>query len=390
MSRLRRIGVGGVVAMVGVVGIGWAGQAVAAGTRAGLGASATNRWRVVASSKTILDPVLVAQSRRSAWLLGSGYNPRMIPDNFPAGLHWNGGRWTKVSFPKSISKTGIGCAGASSASNVWAFAGTSTFGNGALAAGALRLESGRWKLVETFPAGIVTNCLVESPSEIWVFGDAHVAPGVGTWHLHGHTWKQVSTGSYALDNASASSSDNVWAEGFNYTTLKPVLARWNGRAWVRDTQLAKVLPKLPANEGMYFDGITATGRHDVWLRVIVVRLAGNETIVRTLVLHWTGRAWRPVRPADFGYYLPGAVRDGHGGWWADLLVNSATRSPSSRLLHAVRGRWFRVPVSIRGCQTGAVYQVAPVPGSNSVLGLQECPVKQGQPIVNVLLYGPRL
>ena len=389
MSGLRRIGVWGVAAMVGVVGMGLAGQAVAAGTGAGLGASATNRWRVVASSKTILGPVVVAQSRQSAWLLGSGYVTSQVPDNFPAGLHWNGHRWTKVSFPKSISKTGIACAGASSASNVWAFAGSSTFGGFAAAAGALRLEGGRWKLVKRFPAGIVTNCLVESPSEIWVFGDAHVAPGVGTWHLHGHTWTRVSTGNYALDAASASSSDNVWAEGFNWTALKPVLARWNGRAWVRDTRLAKVLPRLPASEGMYFDGVTATGRHDAWLRVVIVRLS-DERIVRTLVLHWTGRAWREVRPADFGYYLPGAVRDGHGGWWADLLAYTGTRWLSSRLLHAVRGRWFRVPVSIRGCQTGAVYQVVPVPGSTSVLGPQVCPVKRGQPVVNVLLYGPRL
>src|SRR5258708_32664657 len=100
---------------------------------------------------------------------------------FPFGLHWNGRAWSKVNFPKSISTTGIGCAGASSAQNVWAFAGTSSGGGFANPAGALRLVRGDWTLGTSFPAGIVTGCLALGPPALWVFGPAHAPPGPAPW-----------------------------------------------------------------------------------------------------------------------------------------------------------------------------------------------------------------
>lgn len=359
---------------------------------AGSAPPASAGWRVVAKASAIVIPEVVAQSRDSAWALGEGINTKKS-SAFPAGLHWNGRAWSKVgpaSFPKSIRSTGIACAGSSSATNVWAFAGSSAFAGFANADGALRLEGGHWKLVKRFHVkgfgpGIVTGCLVESPTEIWVFGDAHVAPGVGTWHLHGRTWKQVTSGNYALDQASALRPDDVWADG--ETGFNPVVAHWNGRVWARNTKLGKMLPKQSANVELFPTGITATGRNDVWFRVDVIRSPAGHPTYSAIVLHWNGRVWRRVSPANFGYYLPGAVRDGHGGWWADVFVNASKRL----VLHAVRRRWFTVPVAIRGCRTGQLYQVAPVPGSTSVLGLQECPVKGYPPATtNVLLRGPRL
>jgi hypothetical protein len=349
---------------------------------------ASSGWRAVASTRTISFPEVVAQSRHSAWVLGGGFTLAQPQSDFPAALHWNGRTWSKVgpaSFPRAIGSTGIGCAGASSAANVWAFAGSTNSAGFANAAGALRLEGGRWKLVKQFLAGIVTGCLVESPTEIWVFGDAHVAPGVGTWHLHGRTWRRVISGDYALDAASAVSADDVWAEG-ETGFLKPVVAHWNGRVWARNTKLTKALPTVAGTDTLIFGGITATGRNDVWFRAYVVHNPGVRPSYSAVVLHWNGRAWRKVSVAAFGYYLPGAVRDGRGGWWADVIVNQSER----RVLHAVRGRWFTTPVSIRGCRTGGLYQLAPVPGSASVLGLQNCPAKGAPAAVNVLLRGPRL
>src|SRR5258708_3823307 len=144
---------------------------------AGAGAPASTGWRVVASTRTIAFSGLVAQSRHSVWALGGGFTLARPQSDFAAGLHWNGRTWSKVTFPKAISNTGIGCAGASSATNVWAFAGTTNSGGLADAAGALRLDGGQWKLGKRFPAGIVTGCLVESPSGVWGFGGAPVGPG---------------------------------------------------------------------------------------------------------------------------------------------------------------------------------------------------------------------
>ena len=350
--------------------------------------SASTAWRVVASTRTIFIPEVVATSRHSAWALGGGFSLAQPQSDFPAALHWNGHTWSKVgpaSFPKAIRSTGFGCAGASSAANVWAFAGTTNSGGFADAAGALRLEAGRWKLVKRFPAGIVTGCLVESPTEIWVFGDAHVAPGVGTWHLHGRTWERVISGNYALDSASALSADDVWAEGDD-GFLNPVVAHWNGRAWARNTKLARMLPKTSANLELFLSGITALRRNDVWFRVEVDRNPAGHPTFSAIVLHWNGRVWHRASPTEFGYYLPGAVRDGHGGWWADVFVNSSKRL----VLHSVGDRWFRVPVSVHGCPAGQLYRLAPVPGATSVLGLQTCPAKSAPPVINVLLHGPRL
>lgn len=355
--------------------------------------SASTGWRTVARTRTVFFPHVVAQSRNSAWVLGGGLTGAQQPSDFPAALHWNGRTWSKVgpaSFPKAIRSTAFGCAGESSAANVWAFAGSTNAGGFASADGALRLEGGRWKLVKQFHvkgfgAGIVTGCLVESPTEIWVFGDAHVAPGVGTWHLHGRTWKQVVSGKYALDAASAVAADDVWAEG-ETGFLNPVVAHWNGHVWARNTKLTKALPKVSGTDQVTFGGITATGHNNVWFRVYVVHGPGVRATYSSVVLHWNGRSWRKVDAADFGYYLPGAVRDGHGGWWADVIVGQSRQ----RVLHAVRGRWLTTPVSTSDCRPGLVYELAPVPGSTSVLGLQECAIKSGPRAVNVLLNGPRL
>jgi hypothetical protein len=329
---------------------------------------------------------IVAQSRTSAWALGGGFTLAQPQSDFPAALHWNGHSWSKVtSFPKAIGPTGIGCAGESSPANVWAFAGTTNSGSNAAAAGALRLEGGRWKLVKRFPAGIVTNCLVEAPTEVWVFGDSHVAPGVGTWHLHGRAWTQVITGNYAVDSASAVSSGDVWAQGETGFGV-PVLAHWNGRTWVRNSQLSRALPKVSPKAYLFLGGITATGRHDVWFRLYVISGPPANPAISARVLHWNGRAWFKVGTRDFGYYLPGAVPDGHGGWWAEVAVTGFGR----RVFHEVRGRWWPVPVLMPGCRTGPLTQLTPVPGTTSVLGLQQCPAKHPPGIVNVLLYGPRL
>ena len=190
--RIRGTGVR--LAVLGAVLAGLAPAALAgSGAAATAVASSTATWHVVASTKTAVLSALAAPSRTNVWALGTGIVVGRPDEGFPFGLHWNGRSWTKASFPHAISKTGIGCAGATAANDTWAFAGTSSGGNSAAAAGALRLVNGQWKLVKAFPAGIVTGCLVVSPTEVWVFGDAHVAPGVGLWHLHGTTWTNITS-----------------------------------------------------------------------------------------------------------------------------------------------------------------------------------------------------
>jgi hypothetical protein len=330
------------------------------------------RWRV-ATTFTKNFPIVTAAAPvagNDVWVMGTG-SARPGGRSFPIGRHWNGRSWVNVRFPSAASSSGISCAGDSSAANIWAFAGSAEWANGPGEAGALRLEHGKWVQVHKFPAAdYITNCLVVGPSEVWVFGDSHVGPGIGTWHLHGRSWTQTSTGLYALEGASAIRPDDVWGlgeDGF----LRPVVARWNGRSWVRNRQLAAALGKTPPG-GV---GITALSDHSVWLGLV----KGGASSRSLEVLKWNGRHWRKVGPSSPGFYLPFAVH-GKGGWWAD----TAEWLPHGSVLHRVHDRWVKVPVRTAGCAQPPI-EIFPVGGSATILGLQFC--GQGSVRENVLAYG---
>src|SRR5215470_9978047 len=149
--RIRGTGVRLAALAAGLAGLAPAALA-GSGAAATAVASSAATWHVVASTKTAVLSALAAPSRTNVWALGTGIVTGRPEEGFPFGLHWNGRSWTKASFPRAISKTGIGCAGATAANDTWAFAGTSSGGNSAAAAGALRLVNGQWKLVKAFPA----------------------------------------------------------------------------------------------------------------------------------------------------------------------------------------------------------------------------------------------
>ncbi len=365
-GRVVRVAAAG-FALLSVVG---ASAGASADASAGARAASSVRWRLVATTKSAFLSGLVAPSRRSIWALGTGRVSGQPGKGFPFGLHWNGRSWSKVSFPAAIATTGIGCAASSSPSDVWAFAGTSSAGGGATAAGALRLVNGRWKLVKHFAPGIVTGCLVVDPTDVWVFGDAHVAPGTGTWHLHGRTWTHLAFHGFVLDNASAISKNDAWGEG-GTSFLAPVVARWNGQSWVRNTKLAGALPTPSPNLELAITGINATSDTSVWVRVLEVKSNGTSRSDSYIVLHWTGSAWHRVGTANAGYYLPGSVRGGDGSWWSFLPVDSFGTLPNG-VRHLVHGHWVKVPVKIAGCLSQRPSLLAPAGTSTTMLGLQSC------------------
>ncbi len=358
---------------LGAIALGVAGLAPASAAFAGVaspGPAASSPWRVVATAKSAFLSGLVAPSKHSIWALGTESVAGKPQKGSPLGLHWDGRSWSKASFPAAIAKTGIGCAAASSPSDVWAFAGTSSAANGAAAAGALRLVNGHWKLVKQFTPGIVTGCLVVDPTDVWVFGDSHVAPGTGTWHLHGRTWTHLAFHGFLLDNASAISKNDVWGEG-GTSFLAPVVARWNGHSWVRNTKLAGALPTPSPNLELAISGIKATSDTSVWVRVLEVKSNGTTRSDSYIVLHWTGSAWHRVGTTNAGYYLPGAVRGGDGSLWSFLPADPSGQVPNG-VRHLVHGHWVKVPVKIAGCLAQRPYLLAPAGTSTTMLGLQSC------------------
>jgi hypothetical protein len=62
--------------------------------------------------------------------------------------------------------------------------------------------------------------------------------------------------------------------------------------------------------------VNAQSAHDIWVQAITYN---HIQVTGTVVVHWNGSAWHHVGQGSFGYYLPAAVTDGHGGWWADPI-----------------------------------------------------------------------
>lgn len=356
-----------------VLAAGTAGLAAPSLAAAGTPALATAQWRVVATTPGFLDAI-VAPSPASAWAFGwIGGSKGTIA---PVARQWNGQSWAKVTLPRGVKDSGMSCAGASSPGNVWAFFGAgASLGNPPATAGALRLQNGQWALKQTFPGSYVTGCNVLSPTDVWVFGGlvAGLGPGVGTWHLTSSGWSMLNTGNLVLIHASVVSPNDIWAAGADVTNVTPVpvLGRWNGTAWAEDTSIDSVLPKPTSTTGVGIDAINAISDSNVWVDAFTENQKNAFTFI---VVHWDGSTWSRVSTTSFGYHLPDAVPDGHGGWWAPPFVENLS---APFLRHGANGRWakFLLPIQEGFSAAADNFALAHVPQSAAMFAAGDS--KQG-------------
>jgi len=316
---------------------------------------------------------IVTPAAGSAWALGEKGSPGSA--SLPAGVRWNGRRWSPVTFPAAV-KGGIGCAASTSPSDVWAFAGSSLFGNSASYAGALRLSGTKWVVKKNFvPAGIVSGCTVLSPTNAWVYGLAHVARGVGTWRLTGNSWRPAKTGTFALISASEVSARDIWAMAEDRHGFDDVIAHWNGRSWRSDPAFAAALPAQSATLTWGVSAINAVGAGNVWVAGRISRENSDGTFVASrFVLHLAKGKWRKVGRSNRGYYLPGAVSDGHGGWWSQgtgFDFGFGTPSAKPHLLHESGGHWSRVTIAAPKGYKMQIMDAVRVPRSGAMLAIAE-------------------
>ena len=328
----------------------------------GASATATQRWRVVERTNSALYTI-VAPTATSAWVLGTKAGPNNT--DLPFGQHWNGRRWSAVTFPAAV-KSGIGCAGASSASYVWAFAGATVFGNFADYSAALRLSRGRATVAKSFThPGLVSGCSVVGRGNIWVYGVTHVAPGLGTWRLNGATWSPAMTGNITPVTASTVSGTGPYAIAAGLDGLDNVVAHWNGHSWRPVSGLAATLPAESSTVLWGVTAINAVAPGNVW----VAGSISNGTTVSSFVRHLVGGRWHKVARTNPGYYLPTAVRDGHGGWWSTGIPSPQPQETSPYLLHKVGGSWHRVALPhVAGTKT-QIMEVVHLPGTRSMLAI---------------------
>ncbi len=374
-----------------VAGTGAAAASSTAGVRTAAHAStgSSAQWRTVASTDTGL-LTIVAPTATSAWALGE--KAGQGSGSLPAGIRWNGHHWSAVSFPTSV-KGGIACAASTSPTDVQAFAGSSYLGGFASFAGALRLSGGKWVLSKAFAAGLVSGCTVLSPTNAWVYGLTHVAPGAGTWRLSGKTWRPVTTGDFYLISASTVSARDIWAMAADRVGNDDVIAYWNGRSWRSDAAFAAALPAQSSTLTWDVSAINAVSAGNVWVAGQIDRETSPGTFAASpYVLHLSGGKWHTVARSNRGYYLPGAVSDGHGGWWSQgtgqqFGAETATASAKPYLLHYSGGHWHRVTISVPKGDTMQIMDVVPVPGSHAMLAVGDLYKVTGSLSSVVLAYG---
>ncbi len=267
----------------------------------------------------------------------------------PTAWHRSGTSWTQVSIP-GRSGDEVVAAGASSASNVWAFTD-----RGARAR-ALRWNGSQWSVQGSFP-GQIGGAVVLSASNVWVFGEP-TAPGrrLGAWHYNGRGWARVASGR-GLEGGSGLSARDIWA--FAGTDV----ARWNGRTWTR-TSVAGLLPARQALNDPAVVGIDALGPGNVYA-------IGNGNLEDeggpTVILHYNGHTWRKLAQGNFGdgtSPLQQVSSDGRGGLWIPMPGFGGRRS---YLVHYSAGRLTAAALPV-GPSRIDVLSVSHIPGTTDVLG----------------------
>jgi hypothetical protein len=278
-----------------------------------------------------------------------GRNGGWAFNGFSNATAWerNGSTWAQVPFPSQNNEMVV-AAGASSATNVWAF--TQEFGTSR----ALRWNGQHWTAVRSFSRAI-GGAVVLSPSDVWVFGtDELPGVGLGAWHYNGHTWSRVASG-HGLEGGSGQSASDIWAfEGAD-------VAHWNGSTWSR-TSVASLLPAKQQLNDPAVTGIFEQSPHSVYA---IGNGRAQDEGGPLVILHWNGSAWSKVAGGSFGFgTLQQLSSDGHGGLWLPMPGSGGQKS---FLLHYTGGQLSPAALPGGGNKI-TVDTVALIPGTTGVLG----------------------
>jgi hypothetical protein len=284
---------------------------------------------------------VTAVGRSGGWAFNQG--------SVPTAWRLSGSTWTQVKFPGQPNEVVV-AAGATSATDVWAFTG------GGARSRALRWNGHTWTVQRSFSRQI-GGAVVIGPSDVWVFGQPYFpGTGLGAWHYNGRTWSQVGSG-HGLQGGSALGANDIWAvDGAD-------VAHWNGSTWSR-TSVAHLLPAKQLLNNPMLTGIFAVSRDNVYA-------IGNGDLQDEggpmVLLHWNGRQWSKVAAGNFGFGvqpLAQASSDGHGGLW---ITMPGVDGQKSYLLHYSAGHLSLLTLP-GGASRLSVDAVTLIPGTTSLLG----------------------
>ena len=338
-----------------MIGAGLAAAALSAATMLPAQAASSTGWRIVsnrhfgASGDSNYLYAVVAPTADDAWAFGASQPDGATPAGGPVAEHWNGTKWQAATLPSGLSDT-ITAASAPSAADVWAvtdISGTVLHYNGTT-----------WSVAKQFSEPVgglpqqLTGVTAFSPTNVWVWGSPGAYPGLGTWHLQGTTWTQVTGTAGSVAAASALSPTDIWAVGGNSTAPQDVVVHYNGMAWQQ--------AKSSALDNVQFTPtILAQSATNVWTAGQVI--SGSTSV--PYLLHLNGTTWTRVK-VPWNVDLARIAPDGSGGLWVTAFTVGTAGNQWWVLHRTEAGVWSRseIPASDQ------IYGLTPVPGTTSLWG----------------------
>ena len=267
-------------------------------------------WTVIPSPgntkvNSVLDGVAVAGATQ-AWAVGTMGCP--ADQSRTLTEHWNGSRWSIVRSPNG-GVTGnhfsaLHAVTALSPSNVWAVGEQAGIRNQAPVTVPLieHWNGTRWSIVPVPHAavGALESVSATSASDVWAVG-AGQQTGQSTVALHfgGSSWKLVTVPtppgtSGALSSVKALSPADAWAVGESFPTAggtgKILTDHWNGTSW----QVVTAPPVGGPGALSGLSSVDAAAGTGVWAVGFWVTSTGGNSVV----LHWTGAAWKQETTAS--------------------------------------------------------------------------------------------
>jgi hypothetical protein len=261
-------------------------------------------WSVIPSPgkttvNSVLDGVTVAGTSQ-AWAVGTAGCP--ADESRTLAEHWNGSRWLIVASPNGGVPgnhfSTLQAVTAVSPSNVWAVGGQAGMRSQAPVTVPLieHWNGIRWSIVPVPAAavGVLESVSATSASDVWAVGAGQQSgQSAVALHFDGSSWQLVPVPappgtSGGLSGVKALSAADAWAVGESFPNAggngKILTDYWNGTSW----QVVAAPPVGGPGALSALSWVDAAPGTGVWaVGFWVTGAAGNS-----VVLHWTGTAWK--------------------------------------------------------------------------------------------------
>jgi hypothetical protein len=225
----------------------------------------------------------------------------------PLVEYWDGTSWAQVAVPSVGTTGGLDAVVAPAAADVWAF-GSSRI--------AVHWDGASWQRVSLpVPKGSYSPQIIGaaalSSEDIWAVGGVSRANGPEQAlidHWNGSRWQLVPgppKNRYGLSGVAALSAKNVWAVGETGVStptgggLRTLTIHWNGKAWKRvPSPNPTTSMTSSANFNDTLAAVAGSSARDVWAVGQYYVTANGTRGSRSLVLHWDGSSWKQVLTPD--------------------------------------------------------------------------------------------